>query len=85
MSGGSAVLGERARCKARRAVPWIALLVVVSSMAYGLNMFATAIAPSSSAASERQAMIHPVLEDGTLVDDAVLEQRAVFQRQQPAR
>ncbi len=45
-------------------LPWIGLLIAMSTITYGLDLFATAFAPAPSG---------HVLDDATLLHDAVLE------------
>jgi hypothetical protein len=61
---------------ARRALPLVGLVIVISITTYGLNLFATLLAPTPSAVPLTQTTIDRVQDNGTLPDDAPLDLRA---------
>jgi hypothetical protein len=58
-------------------LPWIALVVVLSASAYGLQSAVLAIAPTASAASAIPATSNPALDGATLLDDALVEEQGL--------
>ena len=54
----------------RQLAPWIGLFIVVSTITYGLNLFAAALAPTAPAASPG---ISADTAHARLLDEAVLE------------
>ena len=57
----------------RQAAPWMGLLIVMSILTYGLNLLATATAPTASAVFLTQTAIDHVQDNSALLDDAALE------------
>ena len=65
---GTQPYGDVQRWSVLRAAAWIGLLLVLSSMTYGLSLLATALEPTASAVSVTQNTVN-----ASLVDAAVLE------------
>jgi hypothetical protein len=55
------------------ALPWIGLLIAMSTITYGLNLFATALGPAPSEVSVTQTKIDDAQDNVALLDDALLE------------
>jgi hypothetical protein len=64
---------------APRALAWVCMVIVISITTYGLNLFATALAPTASAVSGAQTTIESVQDNPALLDDAILVSSLVDQ------